>query len=382
MVSKHVTVTRLVLAVVLCTMLLSAHTSREARADDPSPTIVVSTPAPTVAAQEPAAPEGTAPPTAIPTTMPVTPETQPPTVVPDVSTPLVTAPPAVRAESVPTIVEPSRSIATVRPTVPVQTEPALPPVQAVTAPPSAPLPSAAELQANARLRWGDRVPPQVRRWAFLIVPAARKYHLDPDLIAAVMTMESNGDPLAWSQADARGLMQILHGPWDPKRSVYIGARMLAGLLDRFGSLRLALAAYNAGPEAVVAYGGVPPYRETRDYVIIVEYLYDLFSHHRLTLHRRAQYRSTLKDLQHFASQRKKIVALARAAHLLPAHPGTCQRLSPACLDANLFELSEANHPSPAPTQTSRLFLTMDPFWPVGDVPDPLQRVDPFRNPAR
>lgn len=226
-------------------------------------------------------------------------------------------------------------------------------------PSSVPLPSPAQLRMNARLRWGERVPSQVRRWAYLIVPAARRYHINPDLIAAVMTMESNGDPLAWSGADARGLMQILHGPWDPATNIDTGARMLAEFYAEFGSWPLALAAYNAGPGAVSEYNGIPPYRETRDYVIIVNYLFDLFDHHRLSVHRRIQYRSTVADLRHFKDQCKKVERLAHIAHLPVTPVVTCRHVSPGC---------------GAPSDP---FNTNDPFWPVANSPDPLQKVDPY-----
>jgi hypothetical protein len=228
---------------------------------------------------------------------------------------------------------------------------------------------------NARLRWGKGIPASVRRWAFLIVPAARKYHISPNLIAAVMTMESEGDPLAWSAADARGLMQILHGPWDPKENVEMGARMLAELLEQFGSVKLALAAYNAGPNAVLSFQGVPPYRETRDYVIIVKYLYDLYNKHTLTSHRRAQYQATLKDLQHIREERRKVPALARAGHVKAdfSLPSICDHLSPKCLQPDLD-----NDPVPATGHEARGVSdeSPNPFWLVGGIPDPLQRVDP------
>ena len=224
----------------------------------------------------------------------------------------------------------------------------------------APLPSPAELRLNARLRWGTHVPAEIRRWAFLIVPAAHKYGLDPNLLAAIMTMESDGDPLAWNGgSDARGLMQVLHGPWDPQANVDAGARMFSQFYAEFQDLKLALAAYNAGPNAVLAYDGVPPYRETRDYVIVVTYLYDLFTHRKLTRKRRAQYRTTLKDLQRFADQRKKVHTLALTAHL-PLTPDLDCRLVQAC-----------NQPNPIV-----VFSSLDPFWPIGEAPDPLQRVDP------
>lgn len=226
-------------------------------------------------------------------------------------------------------------------------------------PGSAPLPSPAELRLNARLRWGDHVPSQVRRWAYLIVPAAKKYHLNPDLIAAVMTMESNGDPLALSGSDARGLMQILHGPWDPAANVDTGAQMLAALYSQFGTWPLALAAYNAGPGAVLSYNGIPPYRETRDYVIIVSYLFDLFDHHHLSPRRRTQYRSTVADLRHFADQRKKVTRLAEIGRVTLDLALACHHFSTGC---------------GTPREAAG---SADPFWPVSNTPDPLQRVDPY-----
>jgi hypothetical protein len=199
----------------------------------------------------------------------------------------------------------------------------------------------------------------VRQWAFLIVPAAHRYHLSPGLIAAVMTMESGGDPLAYSPADARGLMQVLHGPWDPRKSVFTGARLLAEYHALFPSWTLTLAAYNAGPNAVSEYNGVPPYRETRDYVIIVTYLWDLYSHKHLSVKRDELYHSTLKDLQHFAKERNKVAKLAQIAHI---HD---ERLM--CVDSTCA----------TPAKQSKLFATLDPFWPLANGPDPLQRVDPY-----
>ncbi|MGH2444095.1 MAG: transglycosylase SLT domain-containing protein [Chloroflexota bacterium] len=234
------------------------------------------------------------------------------------------------------------------------------PQPSVLSQPSVAYPSPAELRQNARLRWGRGIPGSVRRWAFIIVPTARRYHLDPGLIAAVMTMESNGDPLALSPADARGLMQILHGPWDPRTNIVEGAHMLSELYAEFGDWRLTLAAYNAGPGAVISNNGIPPYRETHDYVIIVTYLWSMYSHRHLTFADRTRYRATLRDLRHFKDQEKKVNKLAKIAHVTPLAP-----LPAACppRQCGLGATSAAGN-------------SVDPFWPVGDEPDPLQQVVP------
>jgi len=107
--------------------------------------------------------------------------------------------------------------------------------------------------------------------------AADHWTLDPDLLRAVIWVESRCNPLAVSAKGARGLMQLmpetarLYGVadvFDVNRNVWAGAGYLRDLLTYFsGNLELALAAYNAGPRAVVAAGmRIPPYRETRAYV--------------------------------------------------------------------------------------------------------------------
>ncbi len=109
----------------------------------------------------------------------------------------------------------------------------------------------------------------------IVEDASRRYGLDPALVHAVVQAESGYDPYATSPAGAQGLMQLMpataralgvRDPYDPVQNVEGGVRYLRGLLDRFGDVRLALAAYNAGPHAVQRYGGVPPYVETRAYV--------------------------------------------------------------------------------------------------------------------
>jgi soluble lytic murein transglycosylase-like protein len=110
----------------------------------------------------------------------------------------------------------------------------------------------------------------------LIAPVAQRYSLDPRLVAAVIWVESSGDPKAVSKKGARGLMQLMPNTaqklgvrdvFDPAQNVEGGVRYLRDLLDQHGQdLSLALAAYNAGPTAVARYGGIPPYPETQNYV--------------------------------------------------------------------------------------------------------------------
>lgn len=112
-------------------------------------------------------------------------------------------------------------------------------------------------------------------YADLFARAGAAHHLDPALLAAVAKQESGFDPSAVSPAGAQGLMQLMPAtakslgvsdPFDPAQAVEGAAKLLDQLLVRFGSIELALAAYNAGPGAVARYDGVPPYAETQNYV--------------------------------------------------------------------------------------------------------------------
>lgn len=113
-------------------------------------------------------------------------------------------------------------------------------------------------------------------FAELIRQAARKYSLDVALLASVIRAESNFDSRAVSRKNAQGLMQLMPGtssrlavrnPFDPAQNIEAGAKYLRELLDRYkGNVSLALAAYNAGPDRVTQYNGVPPFRETRNYI--------------------------------------------------------------------------------------------------------------------
>ena len=114
----------------------------------------------------------------------------------------------------------------------------------------------------------------VLRWAPEIKQVATQDGLDPALIAGVITIESGGNPAAVSPADCLGLMQASPGkfdagqnPFDPLTNIQVGSRYLQAMLEEFhGNVQLALAAYNAGPGAVLEYGGIPPYPETLQYV--------------------------------------------------------------------------------------------------------------------
>ena len=110
----------------------------------------------------------------------------------------------------------------------------------------------------------------------IIEAAAKAQEVSPDLLRAVIERESGFRTCAISAKDARGLMQLMPAtveqfgvadPFDPKENIGAGAKYLKQLIDKYkGELKLALAAYNAGPAAVDEAAGVPPFAETKDYV--------------------------------------------------------------------------------------------------------------------
>lgn len=116
----------------------------------------------------------------------------------------------------------------------------------------------------------------------MIHEAAAKYAVDPKLVSAVAEVESGGNQNAVSSAGAIGVMQLMPdtaaelgvNPYDMKSNVEGGAKYLREMLDTFdGDVKKAVAAYNAGPNAVKAYGGVPPYAQTQNYVTNVLDIY-------------------------------------------------------------------------------------------------------------
>jgi len=112
---------------------------------------------------------------------------------------------------------------------------------------------------------------------------APKYGLEPELVIAIIKVESNFNPKAWSHKDARGLMQLIpatarrfkvSNSWDPVENMRGGMAYLQWLMRHFrGDVRLVLAAYNAGEHAVERFKGIPPYKETINYIRRISKIY-------------------------------------------------------------------------------------------------------------
>lgn len=122
----------------------------------------------------------------------------------------------------------------------------------------------------------DQLSPKMTQYMALIKQAATKHNLPPELIAGVIWQESRANPNAVSHCGAQGLMQLMPetaarlgvtNSFDPSQNIEGGAKYLRQMLDRFGKLDLAIAAYNAGPGNIEKYGrNIPPFKETQEYV--------------------------------------------------------------------------------------------------------------------
>ena len=130
-------------------------------------------------------------------------------------------------------------------------------------------------KATSDFRWLAKQHDRQSRYDLLIEKYAKKFRVDATLVRAVIQVESDFDPMCVSRKGARGLMQLMpetakkYGVTrvhDPDQNIRAGILHLREFLEMFSDLPRALAAYNAGPNAVLKYGGIPPYPETTEYV--------------------------------------------------------------------------------------------------------------------
>jgi len=150
-----------------------------------------------------------------------------------------------------------------------QNQPALPTSQAAIQPAAQPLAANSQPAASPTTAQNIDIDQVVRE-------ASNRNRIDPDFVSSVIKAESNFKTRAVSKKGAQGLMQLMPGtaaqlgvadPFDPKANVEAGTAHLSALLDQYHNDPIkALAAYNAGAHRVKQYNGVPPYRETRDYI--------------------------------------------------------------------------------------------------------------------
>jgi soluble lytic murein transglycosylase-like protein len=129
----------------------------------------------------------------------------------------------------------------------------------------------------------DRDVARYTRYADWIHQAATLYQIPEQLVRAIIRCESDYDPRAVSVSGARGLMQLMPDTAtlmqvrdidDPRENIFGGVRLLRILANEFnGDLELTIAAYNAGDGAVIRFGGIPPFQQTRDYVVSVTKYY-------------------------------------------------------------------------------------------------------------
>lgn len=146
--------------------------------------------------------------------------------------------------------------------------------QPAPAPGPEPVQAEADAEGEASARADIATILQATPYGEIIAQVSELHGVDPLLVRAVIEVESNYRPRARSPKGAMGLMQLMpatarqyqvRNPYDPRANIEAGVKHLKGLIDRLGE-ELALAAYNAGEGAVRKFNGIPPYRETRNYV--------------------------------------------------------------------------------------------------------------------
>jgi soluble lytic murein transglycosylase-like protein len=159
------------------------------------------------------------------------------------------------------------------------------PTHPTTAASQSPTPSSSSFSSVLDRAQGGAVPSEVAPYKSMIARSAARWGVDPALIQAVIQHESGGNANATSSAGAMGLMQLMPetaralgvtNPYDPAQSIDAGTHYLSTQLQRFGDVKLAIAAYDAGGAAVARYGGIPPYAETQASVPAIYALYQSY----------------------------------------------------------------------------------------------------------
>jgi hypothetical protein len=158
-------------------------------------------------------------------------------------------------------------------------------------------------------------------------------NIRPDLVRAVIQVESGFNPRAVSPKGAQGLMQLMPATarrfgvsdsFDARQNVMAGTQYLRVLLDQFqGDVSLAVAAYNAGENAVLRYGGIPPYKETRGYVAKIQSYLGGFTAVAAPASTQAAYYTPSSALRSMAASSRPAPTTAR--RLVPARPATYYR---------------------------------------------------------
>jgi soluble lytic murein transglycosylase-like protein len=185
--------------------------------------------------------------------------------------PVETTAPPVAAVQAPRIVVVSSTDAPTTTTTVVYVPTATPQATATPRPrPTATPPSATTSKTRpmpyVASKLGAHVPAKIKQYEPIIQKHAREYNVDPNFVAAVIMTESSGDPSAVSPKNAVGLMQVLDGPTDPDANIEEGTAIIGKWLKYYGSVELAIAAYNAGPGNVAKHGGIPPFPETHKHI--------------------------------------------------------------------------------------------------------------------